>query len=347
MNVNSKNAAELSYISKWAGCCEDITQAGGGNTSVKQDNGLMLIKSSGYSLSDVTASDGYSVVDHRKIIDLLGSSSMNDEKAILSAALIEGKRPSIETFLHSMTKKYTIHTHPLCVTMLAVRKSGMAELRSLFPESVTVGYAAPGLPLSELVLDAVKGKPEPGIVFLQNHGLIVSADTMQDAVNLHRDIIVKINSYLGISSDRYLLNCRLFDVVNSFDSKLIAYPCDNEYVSRALKLSGGGEWEYKFSPDCVVYCGSRFAVISDGEDSAGILGTYIAENGMPKIVLADNHAFIIAENIKKAKDTESVLAFTAKIYLSESRNDIHTLDDEETDHILNMDSEKYRRAIKY
>lgn len=54
-------------ISQYAGMREDIVQAGDGNTSCKTDKTKMLIKSSGYMLSDITECSGYSTVDYAAI----------------------------------------------------------------------------------------------------------------------------------------------------------------------------------------------------------------------------------------------------------------------------------------
>ena len=43
-------------ISKYAGMRNDLGQAGGGNTSVKLDDQVMLVKSSGFQLADLLIS---------------------------------------------------------------------------------------------------------------------------------------------------------------------------------------------------------------------------------------------------------------------------------------------------
>ena len=53
-------------------------------------------------------------------------------KQILDSAFVGGKRPSIETFLHSISGKYTLHTHPIAVNALTCRKEGMKTLAELF-----------------------------------------------------------------------------------------------------------------------------------------------------------------------------------------------------------------------
>lgn len=58
---------DLERISKAAGKSPDFVQGGGGNTSVKLDDELMAVKASGYMLKDISPTDGYVVVNYKKI----------------------------------------------------------------------------------------------------------------------------------------------------------------------------------------------------------------------------------------------------------------------------------------
>lgn len=98
-------------ISKYAGMRNDLAQAGGGNTSVKLNDQIMLVKSSGIQLADVSEKNGYTNVDYRMIVDYFkenvkdGSEPALTEEAgkeLLSRAWKEGGRASIETFLHAV-----------------------------------------------------------------------------------------------------------------------------------------------------------------------------------------------------------------------------------------------------
>lgn len=102
-------------ISKYAGMRNDLAQAGGGNTSVKLDGQVMLVKSSGFQLADVSEKTGYSKINYRLIVDYFeenvgtaGQSGLTEEagKDLLAKAQMEGGRASIETFLHAVTGKY-------------------------------------------------------------------------------------------------------------------------------------------------------------------------------------------------------------------------------------------------
>ena len=93
-------------ISKYAGMREDLVQAGGGNSSFKISDDKMAVKASGFQLADITINDGYALVNQKIIMELFLNASdfsnitENVSKTILEESFIEGKKPSIETFLH-------------------------------------------------------------------------------------------------------------------------------------------------------------------------------------------------------------------------------------------------------
>ncbi len=72
---------DLIEISQYAGDRADYTQGGGGNTSVKNfDNGLMLIKASGYRLVDINETTAFVAVDKNKIENYYNSVDLSVEK---------------------------------------------------------------------------------------------------------------------------------------------------------------------------------------------------------------------------------------------------------------------------
>lgn len=345
MIVDEKKSMELSYISKCTGQCESLVQAGGGNTSVKLDNKYMLIKASGYQLSEITANSGYSIVDYNKISEAFEEGiDDSDEQIILKKALCKGKKPSIETFLHSVTKAYTIHSHPLGVNILTAIEGGMDQLKKMFPEAICVDYATPGIKLAKKYYNAVKESDIIDIVFLKNHGLIVSADSPEQVLDLQEKVVTTVDRYLGIDDGNISENIRLFKAVNSVDNSLIAYSINSEAVCLAVEKACG-EWTYRFSPDCVVYCGKKF-FIADREDNIyEKLSKYIDTYGMPKVCIVGKNVYVIAPTVRKAEEVKSMLEFTAKMYIYSENGKWDTLPEEEVDFLLDWDSEKYRSSF--
>ena len=141
-----KEIKELVEISKYAGERLDLVQAGGGNSSVKLDNGQMLIKASGYSLSELVEGYGYSrvlttevseIVENKKIIALKTKKDREKLASILvnKATIDINNRPSIETLLHSFLLKYTLHTHPIVLNIILAKKNWKNILKSIFLDS--------------------------------------------------------------------------------------------------------------------------------------------------------------------------------------------------------------------
>ena len=108
-------------ISSYAGERYDLVQGAGGNSSVKLDNGEMLIKASGFLLSDVNKNVGYSRVFTKQVVDIvknreiINTNNKRQRESLTTQLLKEstidkGNRPSIETLLHSLLLKYTLHT---------------------------------------------------------------------------------------------------------------------------------------------------------------------------------------------------------------------------------------------
>lgn len=99
---------------------------------------------------------GYSKVNYKKIVDYFKSHleiKHSDEKELLEGVLIEGERPSIEIFLHSITKKYTLHAHSLLINVFTLRINGMEELKSMFPDNLIIGYQTLGIFLAKEFFD--------------------------------------------------------------------------------------------------------------------------------------------------------------------------------------------------
>ena len=72
---------DLIDISQYSGSRADYTQGGGGNTSVKNaENGMMVIKASGYRLVDINENTAFVAVDRNKIKDYYESVNLAVEK---------------------------------------------------------------------------------------------------------------------------------------------------------------------------------------------------------------------------------------------------------------------------
>lgn len=347
------------HISKYAGMRNDLAQAGGGNTSVKLDDRIMLVKSSGCQLADVNEENGYSKIDYRLIVDYFeknisvdGGQVLTEEagKELLAQAQIEGGRASIETFLHAVTGKYTLHSHPTLVNILTARKDGQKILEQLFPEAIFVPYRKPGAALAEAyyrIWQAAAGRAE--VIFLENHGLVVSGDRAEQVINRTEEILHKIAAYLQVPYEACPNATELWKVFGEIPAlqDKIVYLSENRFLSWDMlgDKAVSENWNHAFCPDCIVYGAKKPLFLPDDFDKE-FVEAFIAGNLAPAMVCYKKHFYILAESVKKAQEIENVMSFAAQVQLANAAHEMNYLSEGQQDELLNWDSEKYRRMMK-
>ena len=201
----------LVNISRKIGSYPEFVQGGGGNTSVKIDDNLMVIKASGYLLKDMTKSDGFAFVNYNDINGHIKNDGISSNTEDGFSNFIKEKtskidnypalKPSIETGFHALLPyKYIVHTHSVYSNILCCSSEGKEIVQKLFPHSTWVKYANPGRDITIEIGKATKDKGSD-IIFMQNHGIIVCADNASDAEKLHESVNNKIINHFNISSD--------------------------------------------------------------------------------------------------------------------------------------------------
>lgn len=339
-------------MSKYAGMREDLVQAGGGNSAFKITDEKMLIKASGYQLADVTDTQGFAVVNPKIVRDAFLQCENLDEmteeqsKKIVEDAFIEGARPSIETFLHSISGKYSLHTHPVVVNALTCRKDGKEIILKLFPDALVVPYATPGVQLAKAYFNEYKKYKEkhdyePKFIFLMNHGLMVSAETADKVIRLTEEVTKKIESYLEVDMSAYH---DMSDVFNLYKTGITWLVTDKNVLDAYHNLDG--VWDHYFCPDCVVFLGKRMYEERSLQIKQAHFNAFVEENGYPTIVAYKDNLYIHAESVRKALEIQSVLSFSAQVMKLNKGVSCNLLSEEEKNFLLNWDAEKYRKNLK-
>ena len=351
---------DLTDISRYAGERFDLVQAGGGNSSIKFDSGEMIIKASGFLLSDIDENHGYSkVLTHQiaKIVknqDIKNSQEKRERESITSSLVKEAtidktNRPSIETLLHSFLLKYTLHTHPIVVNMIVIRENWKTILNEIFKTDnfVMVKYQTPGIELA-LALDAELNKVDtiPNIIFLQNHGLIITSNSKQEIKQLTEYVLKKIENYLKIDMQQYKLTNKITELLNSVsENSNISYLSEDYFLYEQLKDNKDLFFSGPFCPDTLVYCGIS-AIEIDNLKETQFLHNYIEQfHQLPKVIIFENKLFFIAENVKKAKEVEEVFKFHIMVLAQNKDSENTFLKEEELSYLSNWEAETYRQKL--
>ncbi len=207
-----KALKDLIDISRMAGKDPNLVQGSSGNTSVKTDDGkYMYIKASGTELKDVNSRKGWRRLDVEAVLSIIKDKSLEKlDKFTRETEIVKrlfkscrdnvnpSAKPSIEAHLHSMLDKCVIHLHPVSVGSYVCAKNGRAVLLKLFKgwqrPMLWMPYFNPGYSLGRGIMKYVKkyeskyGR-KPNVLFLQNHGLIVSAGGHRDALKIVNKVI--------------------------------------------------------------------------------------------------------------------------------------------------------------
>ena len=208
-------------MSKAAGSRSDYVQGGGGNTSCKVDDRLMAIKASGYRLDQIAADQAYAVLDYRALRQFYGSTDpagLDDIEGAGSARAKEATRtleglpvlrPSVEAGFHSLLDTYVLHTHAVYANLATCSAEGRAvaaaALMDLSVGHVFVPYINPGAQLTFAVLQGIKEKKKetgesPRLLFMQNHGLIVTGPDADECLALHDQVNERLAAAYGVSA---------------------------------------------------------------------------------------------------------------------------------------------------
>lgn len=171
----------------------------------------MLVKASGFRLSDITATRGLVPVDYPalrsyyqncdRLNDLTTQITANDA-AVSAATLDTSFRPSIETGFHAILGEVVLHTHAVMANILTCSHEGQGILEKLFPGAHYISYQTPGVALTLAILEAQKKFPAE-VLFLENHGIITTGEIANEADTLHADTLKKIAKYLHLTEPTF------------------------------------------------------------------------------------------------------------------------------------------------
>lgn len=340
----------------------DLVQAGGGNSSIKLDDGTMLIKASGFSLSDVGLSKGYSKVDNQLIINITENQELKNisdrskrdsfvKELISKATLDKNNKPSIETFLHSLMSKYTIHIHPIQVNAITCKCDWKDILQKIFKTALFVNYKTPGFDLAlelknEMEKYLIINKIKPKIIFLQNHGLILSSDDFNEIFCLNEDVINNIEQLYKFDLSDYKLTNKISVLINSIDNGYrISYLSCDKYLNEIVLKYKEIFFTKPFCPDKLVYCGVSAVELKSIDDIFSIMEYQKKYFELPRIIIYIDKIFIISENKQKAREIEEVLKFHIMSLISFDFNNYEKISDDELSFLGNWEAEKYRQKF--
>jgi len=327
-----KDIERLNVLSKYCGERFDLVQAGGGNISVKFED-IMFIKASGYNLTNVNEVSGYVTINNNMILNDLSNNNVGD---VLKYNYIGDKRGSIETYMHSILKKYTIHLHPIQINKILISKEARNIINKIYPESIVIDYFTPGIKVCNEIMKYYNNE---NVIFLLNHGIIITCDDYDKIYSLLEELLIKFENYQNINFDKYKYTNNISKFINNkFNISNVTYLCEDKIINEYfINKSDLFKMDIAF-PDALIYCG--FKILFGLDNINNYLKIY---NEYPKIIIEKEYIYIYSINLSKCKEIEDVLKSNLMILDSTLQKNFLTMD--EIYFLNNWDAEKYRKNL--
>ena len=367
INKNQARLNEYVRMSVTAGSRPDYVQGGGGNTSCKLDDRQMAIKASGFRLDQIRVDQAYAVLDYQNLRDFYGRSdpagfadvekegSAQARSAIISIDGLPQLRPSVEVGFHSLLDTYVMHTHPVYANLVTCCAEGktmagqaLAGLLAETGESMAfVPYINPGTQLTFAIDKARREEAAknssgrlPRIIFMQNHGLIITADDVDTCLRLQDRVNDTLAAAFCVSRQDWPA-IRLEEQISGWFSRtdwlrdqLLSRTWDLDlFVRQALY------------PDQLVFLSGQMAVVEHGS-----LADTQAANAMPaeKCLIFRETGEVYyqcgANEAGTIEETLCAILFITDAITGKGLN-VCTMDEAGQQFISNWESESYRKTI--
>lgn len=325
--MNADTIQEYIEISRFLGGYTELVQGSGGNISVKEGNTL-CIKSSGKRLCATTEKEGYTLCS----IAALGS-AQEPHEAILEGGCV-GERPSMEVWFHLLPSKWVIHLHPTFL-LGALCSKGWRRLHTRYTHGY-IAYTTPGKELADAIFQMYKGQK---VLFLQNHGVIVAAESAVECLEILDQLwreaagsTVKPPLFLQAA---WNLQARIQDI--SGGRNLFLKACSHIR-----------SWNERFflpiTPDCSLFL-KQFPLVQETSDDC--LDEKLVEywghfKTSPSVVLIRGRTFVIGQSYQHCCCIEEILESYIEIVNSTPVNDLTFFSEDALLILQNSPEEKHR-----
>lgn len=373
-----KEIEQLIEVSRRYGADSRFVIAGGGNTSFKTADRLW-VKASGHALATI-GEDGFAVLDRAKL-NPMGTKAYSADTAereaqvkddLAAACITKDRRPSVETSMHNaISYAFVVHLHPTAVNALMCSVQAEAKCKELFPDALYIPYCDPGYTLFKKVYDEIQAYKaargtEPQVIFLQNHGIFVAADTVAEIDRIYDSIMSSLETIPGS-----LKKCPEEEsaVSDSASSVVESIPAIRQILSRGgrglktLKVTSDELALYfaeskenfakvavPFTPDIIVYCKSHYIWLEDADIAKAekAIEEYVAKYGhTPKVILIKGIGLVaVGDNAKNAGIITEVFCDAMKVACgAQAFGGQHGMEPAWVNFIDTWEVENYRRKV--
>lgn len=316
-----------------------LVQGAGGNVSIKKD-GILFVKASGTSLSQALEKNIFVPVDLNFMNKEFDKGNFSFTPNILSNSSL---RPSIETMLHAIMKhKVVVHLHMISALTHLVKIESKNHLSKIIDDDFNWGYipyTKPGENLARAVSELLNKKPKTDIIFLENHGIVIGSDSIDNAEKLLNLLDIKLGRESIINKQVHPITPSHNDIkikdFNWCDNHIL----DNLVVNRDLFYILKNSWA--LFPDHVVFLGEKPLIINNINELQDI-----DEDILSSFCFIFINRVGVLQNVNvTSAQVEQLSCYYDVISNIDPKLKLKTLSKNEISELLNWDAEVYRQNL--
>jgi rhamnose utilization protein RhaD (predicted bifunctional aldolase and dehydrogenase) len=330
---------ELEELSTSLGGDINLVQGSGGNTSIKYLDQIW-VKGSGKKLRDSRIDNIFLPLNLSVILSEINNGNFeNSISSLFENYDYQALRPSIETGMHAIIPyKIVIHLHPVNLLGILVREDAEHFLRNIFTveEYLFLPYIKPGSELTKAIKNSIEIKKLPNILFLGNHGVVVSGENFSDVIK----ILDKMTKIIPISQSNstYKYYEQLNNLIEHTMWKLPIYEdvhfLANDKICLSRAISG------ILFPDHIVFLGPKVLYYKADKLQLKSWLNLPHVKELPYVILP---GIGVVTNPNLSQDGhELLLAWCRTLLQIPEKCKINYLKNEQIEAIHNWDAEKYR-----
>jgi rhamnose utilization protein RhaD (predicted bifunctional aldolase and dehydrogenase) len=329
----------LIAVSARVGSDLDLVQAGGGNTSIKED-GILWVKASGKWLAQAADDDMFLPVPMTDIAQRLASEDENfpEYKTRRGVSL----RPSVETAVHAvLPQRVVIHVHSVRAIAWAAQADGEQRIAPLLTglKWRWIPYTHPGIPLAIRIQREKANRPD--VLILENHGLVVAAEDCAASEKLLHEVERRLDGSTRQAAPPDLTALQQRTAGSEWETA----PDDETHALAMLQesreIAAGGT----LFPDQCVYLGPAAAIVQGEEPLETAAQLYRQTYDFEPVFLIVPNAGVVTRRSMPRAARELLVGLKRVIERMPHAAQVTYLPTAQVARLMNWDAEKYRIAM--
>lgn len=313
-----------------------LVQGAGGNVSWKEQEALW-IKGSGTWLANANNEDIFVPVNLKHLQDALTKQDFDVKPQTIGEHKL---RPSIETILHAlMPHQVVVHLHAINVLSHLVTQDCQKSVEKICQQSsinaAFVVYRKPGPELAQAIYEGLQNAPEANVIFLQNHGIVLGANSIEGIYSLLEKINLAFAPkavFIAASSSLSTPTSPVANFLPFADKEVQALAFDSHLFKRLAQ-------DWVLFPDHAVFLGPNANTYSSWKEFKNH-----PSGEEPELIFIENAGVFVRPDFNKAKTVQLRCYFDVISRLSPDAT-LEPLSESAIHALLNWDAEKLRQQM--